>query len=82
MALTWDGKDAGKVKRLVRGEMFGGNVQVVTTVGQCVSAIMDLPNEEIIEVVDDLLKVMDDADLYGEWAKRISDGYRRGYETN
>jgi hypothetical protein len=78
----WNLPTPRQARRLVSGEVFSGDVQVVTTVGQCVAAIMDLPNEELINVVTDLLQCMDDAEIYRKWAKGISDDYRRGYEPD
>jgi hypothetical protein len=57
-------------------------VWVGSTMWECVAALSQLSNEGIIAVVDHLLKCMDDADMYGEWAKRVSDGYHRDYESN
>ena len=79
---VWDTDSEGKVVERNPITTFERDVLVVTNVGQCVAAIGELSNEQIMMVVDDLLKVMDDDDLYREWAKKVSDGYRYEYETN
>ena len=79
---VWDLHTSGGTRKVIEGDAYEALVPVETDVAACVLAIMSQSNETIMQVVDDLLDVMDDADLYREWAKKVSDGYVFEYGTN